>query len=133
MVHQGNRGVDMRSLLSLPIAAVAVTFAAVPGHCAGNAAKGEQKFAKCAICHAKDKTNGIGPGLAGIIGRHAGALPEFSYSQAMKNSNIVWNEKSLDTFIMATQSAVPGNTMPFPGIPDQQERNDLIAYLESLK
>jgi cytochrome c len=55
------------------------------------------------------------------------------YSQAMKNSNIVWDEKSLDEFIMAPQKALPGNAMPFPGIPDQKERNDLIAYLEMLK
>jgi cytochrome c len=51
----------------------------------------------------------------------------------MKSSNIVWDEKSLDAFIMAPQKALPGNTMPFPGISDQEERNDLIAYLETLK
>jgi len=123
----------MRSLLSLPIAAIAVAFAAVPGHCAGDVAKGEQEFAQCAICHAKDKTNGVGPGLSGVIGRHAGSEPGFGYSPAMKKSSIVWDEKSLDTFIMAPQSAVPGNTMPFPGIPDQTQRSNLIAYLETLK
>jgi cytochrome c len=123
----------MRSLLSLPIAAVAVAFATAPGFCAGDAAKGEMDFAMCAVCHAKDMTNGVGPGLSGVIGRHAGSAPGFGYSPAMKNSNIVWDEKSLDTFIMAPQSAVPGNTMPFPGIPGQQERSDLIAYLETLK
>ena len=133
MVHRGKRGVDMRTLLALPIAAIAVVFAAVPGHCAGDAAKGEQDFAVCVICHAKDKTNGVGPGLSGVVGRHAGSEPGFGYSPAMKNSNIVWDEKTLDTFIMAPQSAVPGNTMPFLGIPDQAQRNDLIAYLETLK
>jgi cytochrome c len=123
----------MRSLLSLLIAAIAVVFAAVPGHCAGDAAKGEQDFVMCAICHAKDKTNGIGPGLSGVVGRHAGSEPGFGYSPAMKNSNIVWDEKSLNAFIMAPQSAVPGNTMPFPGIPDPAQRSNLIAYLETLK
>ena len=123
----------MRSLLSLPIAAVAVGFAVVPGNCAGDAAKGEHEYAKCVLCHAKDKANGIGPGLFGVVGRHAGSVQGFGYSQAMKNSNIVWDEKSLDAFIMAPQNAVPGNTMPFPGIPDQEKRNDLIAYLEMLK
>jgi cytochrome c len=123
----------MRILLSLSMAAVAVAFAVVPGNGAGDAAKGEHEYAKCALCHAKDKTNGIGPGLFGVVGRHAGSVPGFGYSQAMKNSNIVWDEKSLDAFIMAPQKAVPGNTMPFPGIPDQEERNDLIAYLEMLK
>jgi cytochrome c len=100
---------------------------------AGNAAQGEHAFAKCALCHAKDKSNGIGPGLLGVVGRHAGSASGFSYSQAMKSSNIVWDEKSLDAFIMTPQKALPGTTMLFPGIQSQEERNDLIAYLETLK
>jgi len=123
----------MRSLLSLPMAVVALGFAVVPGYCAGDAAKGEHEFDKCAICHAKDKSNGIGPNLSGILGRHAGSVPGFGYSQAMKESNIVWDEKSLDAFLMAPQKTVPGNTMPFPGIADEEKRNDLIAYLGMLK
>jgi cytochrome c len=125
----------MRTLLSLPIIAILVGFAVAPGNCAeaGNAAQGERAFTKCALCHAKDKTNGIGPGLSGVIGRHAGSVPEFHYSEAMKNSNIVWDEKSLDAFIMAPQKALPGTVMPFPGIPSQEERSDLVAYLETLK
>ena len=123
----------MRNLLSLPIAAVAVAFAVVPAYCAGDVAKGEKEFAKCGFCHAKGKGNGIGPGLSGVIGRHAGSVSGFAYSEAMKNSNIVWDEKSLDAFITAPQTAVPGTTMPFPGLMDAGERNDLIAYLETLK
>jgi cytochrome c1 len=57
----------------------------------------------------------------------------FHYSEAMKNSTIVWDNKSLDAFIMAPQKALPGTVMPFPGIQNQEERNDLIAYLEMLK
>ena len=100
---------------------------------AGNVAQGEHAFMKCALCHAKDKTNGLGPGLSAVTGRHAGSVPGFRYSEDMKNSNIVWDEKSLDAFIMAPQKALPGTTMAFAGIPDQQERSDLIAYLETLK
>src|SRR5262249_58884693 len=133
MVHRSNRGADMRYLLSLPIAAVAVAFAVGPGYCAGDVAKGEKEFVKCAVCHAKNMANGIGPGLSGVIGRHAGSISGFAYSEAMKNSNIVWDEKSLDAFITAPQTAVPGTTMPFPGLMDAGERNDLIAYLETLK
>jgi cytochrome c len=125
----------MQILLSLPIAAVAVAFAVVPCNSAevGDAAQGQLAFGKCAPCHAKDKTNGIGPGLSGVMGSHAGSVPGFHYSQAMKSSKIVWDRKSLDAYIMAPQKALPGTTMPFPGIPSQQERNDLIAYLETLK
>src|SRR5262249_38806661 len=125
----------MRILLSLPITAVAVAVAVVPGNSAevGDAAQGQRAFAKCAPCHAKDKTNGLGPGLSGVLGRHAGSVSGFGYSQAMKESNIVWDEKSLDAFIMAPQKVLPGTTMTFPGIPRQEERNNLIAYLETLK
>jgi cytochrome c len=123
----------MRCLLSLPVAAVVFGCSVVSGACAGDAAKGEHEFAKCAICHAKDKTSGIGPGLFGVVGRHAGSVAGFGYSPALKESNIVWDEKSLDAFITEPQKAVPGNTMPFPGIPDQGERDDLIAYLQMLK
>jgi cytochrome c len=125
----------MRSLLLLSITAIAARLVIATGHSAdaADAAQGEHAFAKCAVCHAKDRSNGIGPSLLGVIGRHAGSVPGFRYSQAMKNSNIVWDEKSLDEFIMAPQKALPGNAMPFPGIPDQKQRNDLIAYLEMLK
>jgi cytochrome c len=77
---------------------------------AGNAAQGEHAFMKCALCRAKDKTNGLGPGLSGVIGRHAGSVSRF-YSEAMKNSTM--DEKSLE--------ALPGTIMAFAGIPDQEE------------
>jgi cytochrome c len=85
----------------------------VPGNRAqaGDAAQGEHAFAKCAPCHAKDKANGLGPGLSAVIGRHAGSVPGFRYSQAMKNSNIVWDEKSLDAFLMAPQKALPQESL----------------------
>jgi cytochrome c len=125
----------MRSLLLLSITAIAAGLVIAADHSAdaADAAQGEHAFAKCAVCHAKNMSNRIGPGLLGVVGRQAGSVPGFRYSQAMKNSNIVWDEKSLDAFMMAPQKALPGNTMPFPGISDQEERNDLIAYLETLK
>ena len=125
----------MRSLLLLSITAVAAGFVIASGNSvdAADAAQGEHAYAKCAPCHAKGNTNGIGPGLLGVIGRHAGSVPGFRYSGAMKSSNIVWDEKSLDAFLTAPQKAVPSNTMPFPGIANEQERTDLIAYLETLK
>jgi len=116
----------MRSLLALSMAAIAVGFAVAPGNCveAGNAAQGEHAFVKCAVCHAKGKTNGIGPGLSGVIGRHAGSVPGFHYSEAMKNSTVVWDKETLDAFIMAPQKALPGNIMPFPGIPGEEEHDE---------
>ena len=60
-------------------------------------------------------------------------MPGFHYSEAMKSSTVVWDKETLDAFIMAPQKALPGTVMPFPGIPSQEERSDLIAYLETLK
>ena len=100
---------------------------------AGDPAKGQQVFAKCAACHAKDNSNRLGPGLLGVVGRQAGSVQGFRYSRALKTASIVWDDKSLDAFISAPQKAVPGNVMPFAGIPDPQQRTDLIAYLATLK
>src|SRR5262249_47340080 len=123
----------MRILWTLTVTAVAMGISVAPGNCAeeGNTTRGQELFNRCAFCHAKDKTNRIGPGLSGVRGRRAGSVPGFRYSEAMKNSNIVWDEKSLDAFIMAPQKALPGTTMTFPGIPRKEERNDLITYLET--
>src|SRR5262249_12407587 len=125
----------MRNLILSPITAITVGLVIASATCAeaGDPAQGEHAFAKCAPCHAKDKTNGAGPGLLGVIGREAGSMSGYRYSKAMKTSRIVWDERSLDAFITAPQKAVPGTTMPFAGIPREQERNDLIAYLETLK
>ncbi|SRR5258708_5101283 len=100
---------------------------------AGDPAKGQQVFAKCASCHAKDRSNRTGPGLLGIAGRQSGSAPGFHYSRAMKASNITWDDKSLDAFIASPQKLVPGTTMPFAGMQDQQQRSDLISYLDTLK
>jgi cytochrome c len=126
----------MRNPHLLSAAAITVAFVVASSACAeaaGDAAHGEQVFAKCAPCHSKGNTAGLGPGLLGVIGRHAGSMSGFRYSRAMKTSNIVWDEKALDAFVTAPQKAVPGTTMPFAGLQDPQERTDLIAYLETFK
>jgi cytochrome c len=125
----------VRNLRQAIVAAIATTFVVASGVLAnaGDAVQGEHVFVACAPCHAKDKSIGIGPGLRGIIGRQAGSLPRFRYSGPMKAANIVWDEKSLDAFIAAPQKALPGTTMPYSGLPDQQKRANLIAYLETLK
>ena len=65
------------------------------------------------------------------LGR-AGSVPDFAYSGALKQSAIVWDEKSLDHFLAAPMKAVPGTSMTYAGIPDRQERADLIAYLRQV-
>jgi cytochrome c len=97
--------------------------------CAQDIAKGKAVFAQCAACHSLDGSNGLGPSLQAIAGRKPGSFPGFRYSRAMKAVRSNWDAVSLDAYIADPQSAVPGNVMPFSGIPDKQQREDLIAFL----
>ena len=99
---------------------------------AQDADMGKQAFAACAPCHAPDQ-NGVGPKIGGVLNRPAGSVEGFRYSRAMKNSKIVWDEKSLDAYLAEPQKLVPGNLMPFSGITDAKKRGDLIAYLGTIK
>lgn len=102
------------------------------GH-AQDSEHGKSVFKACAICHSTDKTNRVGPGLEGIVGRPAGTSPGFRYSKAMKDAEIVWDKTSLDGFLELPQKAVPGNRMPYAGLKDAADRADVIAYLSTLK
>ena len=91
-------------------------------------AHGEQVYARCLACHALAYDR-VGPRHCGLLGRRAGSVPGFAYSQAMKDSRITWNEKTLDAFLAGPTKAVPGTTMTYDGVPDAKDRDDLIAYL----
>jgi cytochrome c len=98
----------------------------------GDPARGARVFRACAACHslAADR-NMTGPSLSGIWGRKAGAVSSFSrYSDAMKTSDVVWNEKNLDAYLKNPAAFLPGNHMTFPGIPDDKARADIIAFLK---
>jgi len=99
---------------------------------AQDAAKGEHSFAKCSACHSigPDAKNKLGPELNGIDGRHSGTAPNFNYSDANKNSGIVWNETTFKQYIADPKAMVPGTKMFFPGIKNPQEVDDLWAYLK---
>ena len=100
---------------------------------ASDVENGRKIFTACAACHAADQPARTGPDLRGVIGRKAGSLPGFRYSRALKNAKLVWNDATLDAYLADPQSALPGNTMPFPGLPDAAQRFALIAYLKTLK
>ena len=91
----------------------------------------EAIYARCQACHAL-AFDRVGPRHCGLLGRHAGSLPDYGYSAALKRSAIVWDDKSLDRFLAAPMKAVPGTSMTYDGIPDRQERADLIAYLRQV-
>jgi cytochrome c len=95
----------------------------------GDARSGEAIYTRCAACHALayDRT---GPRHCGLFGRQAGSVPGFAYSSAMKKSQIVWNERTLDRFLASPTTVVPGTAMGYAGIADKKERADLIAYLK---
>lgn len=100
---------------------------------AQDAAHGKSVFKACAVCHATDHVNRVGPGLGEILGREAGTAPGFRYSNAMKNSGIVWDSTTLNAFLESPQKAVPGTRMPYAGLKDATDRADVIGYLSTLK
>ena len=93
----------------------------------GDAAKGEVAFAQCKICHQLDR-NGIGPELHGVVGRKAGSVPAFNYSDTDKKSGITWTPEKIFQFIEKPQRVIPGTRMTFAGVSDAQPRADIIAY-----
>ena len=105
----------------------------------GDAARGKALFQQsCAICHTDTLGPGNtlvmkqGPSLVGVVGRHAASLPNFNYTQALKDSGLTWDPPTLDRFLTNPPVAVPGTLMPVP-VPVAQQRQDLIAYLSTLK
>jgi cytochrome c len=100
---------------------------------AGDASAGGMAFIQCADCHSTTASAAQGPGLRGVVGRRAGSGADFHYSAAMAKSALVWDAKTLDTFLANPKAAVPGTSMDFPGVADAAERANLIAYLATLK
>ena len=95
---------------------------------AGNATRGAEIYTRCEACHALEYSR-TGPKHCGVIGRKSGSVPGFDYSPAMKRAKLTWDEKTLDRFLADPLRLVPGTTMTYAGIPDPQERADIIAYL----
>jgi len=117
--------------VSLSVAAFAMS-APVRGAEPGDADRGAQLFGRaCAACHSlQPGRNKTGPSLADVIGRKAGDLPSFHrYSPALKGSGAVWSSSMLDAWLTDPQAFIPGNRMPFRGLPDAQARADIIAFL----
>jgi cytochrome c len=88
---------------------------------------------QCSPCHSLQAGSaGLpGPSLHGLFGRKAGTVAGFNYSTAMRDSGVVWNERTLDQYIAAPQTFIPGDIMPFAGLADTAARQRLIAYLKS--
>lgn len=111
----------------------AVVLCAAPA-LAADAQHGQQLFQACAACHGKDGKGGsLGPSLTGVVGRKAGSLDNFRYSNAMQRSNLVWTESNLRAYVANPQAKVKGNRMPFSGVRNPKDADDIVAYLKTLK
>jgi cytochrome c len=118
------------SKIAIVIASALVAAASAAN--AADAAKGEKLYVECAACHTLGvDSEGVGPGLKGMFGRKAGAVENYRYSAAMRRSSIVWNARTLDSYLADPQKEVPGNRMPYSGMPNARDRADLIAYLQN--
>lgn len=98
----------------------------------GDAARGQDVFGRCQACHRLNDTNGIGPHLDGVVGRAKASVPGFAYSGALRAmSGQSWTPENLDAFLTNPRGYAPGTKMAFAGLPDAQDRADLIAYLQT--
>jgi cytochrome c len=121
----------IKMMMKTPIMAAGLLVVSAAAGLAQDAAKGESTFKKCAICHAigPGAQNKVGPELNGLDGRHSGTAPNYSYSDANKDSGIVWNEANFKEYIKDPRAKIPNTKMIFAGIKNEQEINDLWAYL----
>lgn len=99
---------------------------------AGDAARGKRLYeSRCIGCHSIDE-NRAGPAHKGVFGRKAGSAKGFDYSLALKSSNLVWNERTLDRWLADPESTIAGQKMGFT-VPDEKDRADIIEYLRTAK
>ena len=120
----------MRSFLFLLAGLLGAAALPAPSFADADPARGEAVFRKCASCHTLEAggRNRVGPRLHGLFGRQAGAVADFRYTAALKESGLVWDETTLDAFLKDSEAFVPGTKM-YGGLAIDQDRADLIAYL----
>jgi cytochrome c len=120
----------------MKLTTIILTFAALTGlpgvAAAQDVAAGEKVFAKCKVCHQVGETakNLVGPELNGVIGRKAGSVAGYNYTDANKNSGLTWDEATMKEYLKNPKAKIPGTKMIFAGLPKDQDIDDLIAYLK---
>jgi len=112
--------------------ATGIAFTASTAVFAADAEHGKLLFQACAACHT-DQPDAIGPSLKGVVGRNAAGLENYRYSNPMKRANLIWDDINLGSFIADPQAKVPGNRMPFGGLHNTSDADDVIAYLKTLR
>jgi cytochrome c len=119
--------------VALGSAVLAVPLSLSTAEAAGDAKAGQAVFSRCAGCHSTAPgVNKIGPSLAGIVGSQSGAVAGYHFSTGMKNAKITWDDASLDKFLKNPNGVVHGTSMFF-SVPNDTDRQNVIAYLDTLK
>ena len=115
----------------LTLSALVVIASSAAASAAQDVAAGKTSFNKCMACHAigAGARNKVGPELNGLDGRKSGTAPDYSYSDANKNSGITWNEAQFEDYIKDPKAKIPGTKMAFAGIKNEKEINDLWAFI----
>jgi cytochrome c len=93
---------------------------------------GKTLYQACAACHT-ERPDALGPSLKGVYGRKSAALEDFRYSNPMKRANLLWDDDNLRAFIIDPQAKVKGNRMPFGGLSNPKDVDDVVAYLKTYK
>ena len=121
----------MKNVLMAATVATAVAAAIAPARADGDPEAGKNVFKKCHACHniGEGAKNSVGPELNGVVGRPAGSVEGYNYSEANKGSGITWDVATLDVYLKDPKAKVPGTKMAFPGLPNDKDRADVIAYL----
>lgn len=123
----------MKSKLFLALAAGTV-FAMSSLAQAADVEAGKATFNKCKACHSdKAGENKVGPSLFGVVGRPSGSIAGYKYSDPMTNAKLTWDAATLDKWLTKPSELVKGTKMVFPGLPNQADRDNVIAYLATLK
>jgi cytochrome c len=117
-----------RATNAIALAVVLAVGQPAPSFASGDATHGATIYHQCMICHSIDK-NEIGPRHRDVFGRKAGSVSDYDYSAALKRSNIVWNDTTLDQWLTNPQAFIPGTKMMF-SLGNAQDRADVIAFLK---
>jgi cytochrome c len=122
----------MRRRIVAAASAVLLLASSVPPVAAADVEHGKALYQTCIACHT-ERPDALGPSLKGVVGRRSAALEDFRYSNAMKRANLIWDEDNLRAYIQDPQAKVKGNRMPYGGLTDTKDIDDIIAYLKALK
>lgn len=124
----------MKKLIKIALLGTFVAAATAPSFAEGDVKKGERVFKKCKACHSMVAgKKGLGPSLAGVMGRTAGTMEGYKFSKAMAASDVVWTKETMAEYLKKPRAFIKGTKMTFPGIKGAKgpaQITDLIAFLE---